>query len=134
MAAGKPEAGGAGEFPPQRNSRWIDLAVIALVVIILLGGVGNAFSNSDLLATPTATPAADAAAGEACQEGGCVKPPDDLCGGRAIKAVVAADGERLYYTGDHPGYLAIVGMHVERGDRWFCTAGAAEESGFSAAP
>ena len=133
MSAGKTQADGAEEFSPQRNSRWIDLAVLALVVIVLLGGVGNAFSNSDLLATPTATPAAGAAAVEACQEGGCVKPPGDLCSGRAIKAV-AADGQRLYYTGDHPGYLAIVAMHVERGDRWFCTAAGAEASGFTPAP
>lgn len=134
MSAGKPATEDSAGFPPQRNSRWIDLAVLALVVIVLLGGVGNAFSNSDLLATPTATPAADAAAVEACQEGGCVKPPDDLCSGRAIKAVVTPDGQRLYYTGDHPGYLAIIGMHVERGDRWFCTPAGAEASGFTPAP
>lgn len=134
MAVGKPGADGAEEFPPQRNSRWIDLAVVVLVVIVLLGGVGNAFSNSDVLATPTATAAPDAPAVEACQEGGCVKPPDDLCSGRAIKAVVTADGQRLYYTGDHPGYLPIIGMHVERGDRWFCTAAGAEAAGFTPAP
>ena len=134
MSAGKPAAEGSEEFAPQRNSRWIDLAVIGLVVLVLLGGVGNAFSNSDLLATPTATPSSDAAAVEVCQEGGCVKPPDDLCSGRAIKAVATADGQRLYYTGDHPGYLAIVAMHVERGDRWFCTAAGAETAGFTPAP
>lgn len=123
----------AGEetFTPQRNSRWIDLLVLALVVLILLGGVGKAFSDSDLFAEADA-PAASSA--EACPEGGCVKPPEELCSGRAVKAIVGLDGQRLYYTGEHPGYQGIIAIHVERGDRWFCTADGAVAGGFAAAP
>jgi hypothetical protein len=57
-----------------------------------------------------------------------------LCSGRAVKAIVGGDGQRLYYTGDHPSYQGIIAMHVERGDRWFCTTAAAAANGFVAAP
>ena len=118
-------------FPPQRNSRWIDLLVIAVVLIVLLGGIGNAFSEAGVLATPAPTVAPNA---EACPAGGCVKPPEDLCAGRPLKALVTADGARLYYSADHPAYFDILAIHVERGDRWFCTAAGAEASGFTPAP
>jgi hypothetical protein len=121
---------GEATFTPQRNARWIDFLILGLIMFVLLGGVGKAFSDSDLFAEPE--PAASAA--EACPSGGCVKPPEELCGGRAVKALVAADGQRLYYAGDHPGYQGIIAMHVERGDRWFCTAAGAAASGFVAAP
>lgn len=120
-----------GTMGPQRHSRWIDLLVLALIVFILLGGVGKAFSDSDLFAQPETT---GAVAAEACASGGCVKPPEELCSGRAVKAVVAADGQRLYYAGDHPGYHGILAIHVERGDRWFCTTEGAEAAGFVLAP
>lgn len=129
--SGSPEGGAAGEFPPQRNSRWIDLTVIALVVIVLLGGVGNAFSEAGVMEDPVTLPAAGV---EACPEGGCVKPPEDQCSGKALKAIVGADGQRLYYSADHPDYYGLMTIHVERGDRWFCTAAAAEANGFAAAP
>ena len=130
-ASGAPDSSTEDEtFTPQRNSRWVDLLVLGLIVMILLGGVGKAFSDSDLFAEPG--PAASAT--EACPEGGCVKPPEELCNGRAVKAVVGADGQRLYYAGEHPGYQGIIAMHVERGDRWFCTTAAAEINGFTAAP
>lgn len=127
-----PAQNAAGEeiFTPQRNSRWIDLLVLGLIVFVLLGGIGKAFSDSDLFAEPE--PPASAA--EACPVGGCVKPPEETCSGRAVKAVVAADGQRLYYAGDHPAYQGIIAMHIERGDRWFCTPGGAEAGGFTAAP
>jgi hypothetical protein len=48
--------------------------------------------------------------------------------------VVGADGSGVYYTGDHPDYRGIIAIHVERGDRWFCTAAGAETAGFVAAP
>lgn len=118
-------------FTPQRHSRWIDLLVLALILFVLLGGIGKAFSDSDLFAERAAS--GDAAA-ERCPQGGCIKPPEELCSGRAVRAIAGADGQRLYYTGDHPGYQGIIAMHVERGDRWFCTPSAAEASGFTAAP
>jgi hypothetical protein len=118
-------------FAPQRNSRWIDLLILALIVFVLLGGVGKAFSDSDLFAEPDA---AASSSTEACPLGGCVKPPEELCSGRAVKAIVGLDGQRLYYSGEHPGYQGIIAMHVERGDRWFCTPAAAAANGFVAAP
>jgi hypothetical protein len=121
---------GEETLAPQQHSRWIDLLILALIVFVLLGGVGKAFSDSDLFAE--SEPAASAA--EACPEGGCVKPPEETCSGRAVKAIVADDGQRLYYAGDHPGYQGIIAMHVERGDRWFCTPAGAEAGGFTAAP
>lgn len=130
---GNREGAAPGEplLPPQRHSRWIDLFVLAVILVILLGGIGKAFADSDLFAQPQ-EPAA--ATGEACPEGGCVKPPDELCAGRPIKAIAGADGRKLYYAGDHPGYQGIIAIHVERGDRWFCTPAAAEANGFTAAP
>jgi hypothetical protein len=117
---------------PQRSSRWIDLLVGALIVFILLGGIGKAFSDSDLFA---AQPQPAASTGvEACPEGGCTKPPDELCSGRAVRAVVMPGGERVYFAGDHRDYHKIIAIHVERGDRWFCTTAGAEENGFVAAP
>ena len=116
-------------FKPQRGSRWVDVVVLVIVAIVVLGGIGKAFSDSDMFAE--ATPATT---GEACPEGGCVKPPDELCAGRPVKAIVGQGGSKLYYTGEHPGYQGVIAIHVERGDRWFCSAAAAEESGFSPAP
>lgn len=131
QAPGPQDSGpGADEFPPQRSSRWIDLIVIALVMIVLLGGIGNAFSEAGVLEPPITLPAADV---EGCPEGGCVRPPDELCGGKPFKAIVGADGQRLYYSAEHPSYFEILAIHVERGDRWFCTAAAAETSGFAPA-
>jgi hypothetical protein len=116
---------------PQRNSRWTDLLVLALIVLVLLGGVGKAFSDSDLFSQAGADAAS---ATEACPQGGCVKPPEELCNGRAVKAIAGLDGQRLYYTGEHPGYQGIIAIHVERGDRWFCTPDAAAANGFVPAP
>lgn len=129
-APGQNSAADNETFAPQRNSRLVDLLILALIVFVLLGGVGKAFSDSDLFAEPE--PAASAA--EACPEGGCVKPPEETCSGRAVKAIVTDDGQRLYYVGDHPSYQGIIAMHIERGDRWFCTPGGAEAGGFTAAP
>jgi hypothetical protein len=115
---------------PQQGSRWLDLLILAIIIVVLLGGIGKAFSDSDLFAQPQNI----SANGEACPQGGCVKPPDELCAGRPIKAIVGADGRKLYYAGDHPDYQGIIAIHVERGDRWFCTDTGAEAGGFVAAP
>jgi hypothetical protein len=131
MQQEEPAAEGEGALPPQRNSRLVDLLVLGIIMVILLGGIGKAFSDSDLFAQPRAQVAASV---EGCPEGGCVKPPDEVCVGRPVKAIVGVDGSRLYYTGEHPGYGGIIAIHVERGDRWFCTAGGAESGGFVAAP
>lgn len=125
----EPAAGLDPALPPQRNSRLLDLVVFGLILIVLLGGIGKAFSDSDLFTPPTV-----AAAGENCPAGGCVKPPDEVCAGRPVKAIVGADGVGLYYTAEHSAYRGIIAIHVERGDRWFCTASGAETAGFVAAP
>jgi hypothetical protein len=117
------------QLPPQRNSRWLDLLVLGIIMVILLGGVGKAFADSDLFAQPQ-----DPSVAEACPEGGCVKPPDEVCAGLPVKAIVGANGEKLYYPGDHPGYAGIIAIHVERGDRWFCTPAGAAAGGFLPAP
>lgn len=122
---------GEDEAKPQRGSRWVDLIVLAVMIFVLLGGIGKAFSDSDLFAEP---PVNAVTAGEACPEGGCVKPPEELCAGRPVKAIVGGDGRKLYYAGDHPHYQGIIAIHVERGDRWFCTQAGAEAGGFVAAP
>jgi hypothetical protein len=116
---------------PQRGSRWLDLLILALIVFVLLGGIGKAFSDSDLFAESkgTAVPGV-----ENCPAGGCVKPPEELCAGRPYKAIVMEDGRRLYFAGDHPQYQGFLAIHTERGDRWFCTQGGAEAAGFLAAP
>ena len=123
------QAAGEEVFKPQRGSRWVDIIVLVIVAIVVLGGIGKAFSDSDMFAEgpPTTT-------GETCPEGGCVKPPDELCAGRPVKAVVGPGGTKLYYTGEHPGYQGIIAIHVERGDRWFCTEDGARAAGFTAAP
>lgn len=122
------QAAGEEAFTPQRGSRWVDIVVFVVVAIVVLGGIGKAFNDSDLFS------AAPPAAGEACPEGGCVKPPDELCAGRPVKAIMGQGGSKLYYTGDHPGYQGIIAIHVERGDRWFCTEEGAEAAGFTPAP
>lgn len=119
------------EVKPQRGSHWLDLLVLAIIIVVLLGGIGKALSDSDLFAQPQN---ATALAGEACPADGCVKPPDKLCAGRPIKAIVGGDGRNLYYTGEHPNYQGIIAIHVERGDRWFCTEAGAKAGGFVAAP
>lgn len=123
------QAVGGDEFKPQRGSRWVDIIVLVVVAIVVLGGIGKAFNDSDVFAdlTPAAT-------GEACPEGGCVKPPDELCAGRPVKAIIGQGGSKLYYTGENPGYQGIIAIHVERGDRWFCTEEGAKAAGFTAAP
>jgi hypothetical protein len=63
-----------------------------------------------------------------------VKPPDELCAGRPIKAIVEADGRKFYFAGDHSDYQGIIAIHVERGDRWYCTKAGAEAGGFVVAP
>ena len=124
-----PQVAGEEVFKPQRGSRWVDIVVLVIVAIVVLGGIGKAFSDSDMFAN--ATPAAT---GEACPEGGCVKPPDELCAGRPVKAIVERDESKLYYTGEHPRYQGIIAIHVERGDRWFCTEEGAKAAGFTPAP
>jgi hypothetical protein len=121
---------GAPQLPPQRNSRLLDLIVLAVIAIVLLGGLGKAFADSDLFAT---TPA-PAQGVEGCPASGCVKPPDEVCAGLPVKAIVEADGRQLYYAGDHPSYPGIIAIHVERGDRWFCTPAGAAAAGFAPAP
>jgi hypothetical protein len=116
-------------FKPQRGSRWVDIIVLFIVAIVVLGGIGKAFSDSDMFAA-----APPATGSETCPEGGCVKPPDELCAGRPVKAIVGPGGSKLYYTGEHPGYQGIIAIHVERGDRWFCTEDGAKAAGFMAAP
>lgn len=123
------QAAGEEVFKPQRGSRWVDIIVLVIVAIVVLGGIGKAFSDSDMFAEgPPAT------TGETCPEGGCVKPPDELCAGRPVKAVVGQEGTKLYYTGEHPDYQGVIAIHVERGDRWFCTEEGAKAAGFTAAP
>jgi hypothetical protein len=116
---------------PQRGSRWLDLLILGAIVFILLGGIGKAFSDSDLFAPPTPSAAAGV---ETCPESGCVKPPEELCAGRPYKAIVMEDGRRLFFGADHPDYGGIIAIHTERGDRWFCTQAGAETAGFAAAP
>jgi hypothetical protein len=138
-SSSEPESGSrdtqvnAGEeaVKPQRGSRWVDLLILAVIIVVLLGGIGKAFSDSDIFAEPQND---IAVTGEACPQAGCVKPPDELCAGRPIKAIVGADGSKLYYTGDHPNYQGIIAIHVERGDRWFCTEAGAKAGGFGVAP
>lgn len=128
---GSQDTQSAGEevFKPQRGSRWVDIIVLVIVAIVVLGGIGKAFSDSDMFAqAPPAT------GSETCPEGGCVKPPDELCAGRPVKAIVGQGGTKLYYTGEHPAYQGIIAIHVERGDRWFCTEEGAKAAGFTVAP
>ncbi len=127
----EPTAGEEVAHSPQRGSRWLDMLILVAIVFVLLGGIGKAFSDSDLFAPP----APQAVAGvETCPEGGCVKPPEELCAGRPYKAIVMEDGRRLYFAGDHPDYQGFLAIHTERGDRWFCTQAGAEAAGFVAAP
>jgi hypothetical protein len=123
------QAAGEEGFAPQRGSRWVDIVVFVVVTIVVLGGIGKAFNDSDLFTAPP-----PATASETCPEGGCVKPPDELCAGRPVKAIVGEGGSKLYYTGENPGYQGIIAIHVERGDRWFCTEKGAQAAGFTAAP
>ncbi len=123
------QAAGEDEFKPQRGSRWVDIIVLVVVAIVVLGGIGKAFNDSDVFA-----PAIPAAGTEACPEDGCVKPPDELCTGRPVKAIIGQGGSKLYYTGENPGYQGVIAIHVERGDRWFCTEEGAKAAGFTAAP
>ena len=125
QASGDDEA-----FNPQPGSRWVDLLALAVIALVLLGGIGKAFSDSDMFAESNGV----TTTGEGCPQGGCVKPPDELCAGRPIKAIVGQDGSKLYYTGDHPNYQGIIAIHVERGDRWFCTEAGAKAGGFGVAP
>lgn len=127
-----PSAASKEEFKPQRSSRLVDWLVGAVLLLVVLGGIGKAFSDSDLFAP--APQSSSAVPAEGCPEGGCMKPPDDLCGDHPVKAVVLSDGRRVYYTGDRNDYVGVIAMHIERGDRWFCTAAAAEENGFVIAP
>ena len=123
------QAAGEEVYVPQRGSRWVDIVVFVVVALVVLGGIGKAFSDSDLF-----TPPPPATTSETCPAGGCVKPPDELCAGRPVKAIVGEGGSKLYYTGENPGYQGIIAIHVERGDRWFCTEAGAKAAGFTAAP
>ncbi len=126
-----PVSDGELDRPPQRGGVWLDLLIGGLILVILLGGIGKAFSDSDLFAQPAAVAGATT---EACPAGGCVKPPDEVCSDRPYKAIVTPDGKKLYYAPAHPGYQGIIAIHVERGDRWFCTEAGAAEAGFLPAP
>ena len=123
------QAAGEEVFTPQRGSRWVDIIVFVVVAIVVLGGIGKAFNDSDVFA-----PTAPVAGAEACPEGGCTKPPDELCAGRPVKAVIGQGGSKLYYTGENPGYQGVIAIHTERGDRWFCTEEGAKAAGFAPAP
>jgi hypothetical protein len=56
------------------------------------------------------------------------------CIERPIKGVVTTTGDHLYYVGVHPSYTGIIAMHIERGDRWFCSESSAAAAGFRPAP
>ncbi len=119
---------GEPEFAPQRGGWWVDVLIVVVIVAILLGGVGMAINDSELLKDTPAT------ATDVCPPGGCTKPPGEGCIERPIKGVVLATGEHLYYVGTHPGYTGVIAMHTERGDRWFCSEETAAAAGFSPAP
>ena len=93
------QAAGEEVFKPQRGSRWVDIVVLVIVAIVVLGGIGKAFNDADVFANST-----PAATGEACPEGGCVRPPDELCAGRLDAATLRASlacGGNLVGWRDH---------------------------------
>ena len=56
-------------------------------------------------------------------------PPDDAC---KIKGNISADGKRIYHQ---PGqsFYERTGINEARGERWFCSAAAAQAAGWRAA-